>query len=119
MENIVLFIISVSLICASSVSWKISFAQVLKSFDGSSLLLRQFTNLWYIAGWIFYILATFLWVYLLGKYEYSKIYPIFVGVCIILSLIAGLVFFKENTGMLYKTTGAALIICGAILIAKS
>lgn len=119
MKNIILFIISVSLVGVSSISWKISFMQVSKNLGDGTLLFKQLTNLWYIVGWILFISATFLWVYLLSKYEYSKIYPIYVGVCIILSLIIGFIFFKENTGMLYKTTGAALIICGALLIARS
>lgn len=119
MKNIILFIVSVSLVGASSISWKISFMQVLKNSSSDSLFLQQLTNLWYLVGWVLFISATFLWVYLLSKYEYSKIYPIYVGVCIILSLIIGFIFFKENTGMLYKTIGAALIICGSLLIARA
>ncbi len=119
MKNIILFAISIVSVNASSIFWKISFNQVLKTFDGGSLFLKQLTNFWYFMGWFFYILATFLWIYLLSKYEYSKAYPILVGACIILSLIAGIIFFKENSGMLCKTVGAALIICGAFLIARS
>lgn len=119
MKNIILFIVSVSLVGISAIAWKISFMQVLKDSGGGSLLFKQLTNLWYIIGWILFIAATFLWVYLLSKYEYSKIYPIYVGVCIILSQIIGFVFFKENTGMLYKIVGAALIIGGALFISKA
>lgn len=119
MNNIILFIVSVSSVTASSIFWKFSAAQILKTSGGGSLLLKQATNPCFIIGWGFYLFATFLWVYLLSKYEYSKIYPLFVGICIILSLITGLIFFKENTGMLYKIIGAALIICGSLFIVNS
>ncbi len=119
MKNIILFFISVSLVGASSIVWKVSFARVLKASGGKNLLMNQLTDLWFIVGWILFLVATFLWVYLLSKYEYSKIYPIYVGVCILLSLIIGFVFFKENTGMLFKIIGATLIICGITFITKS
>ena len=108
MKNIILFIILVLSVTVSSVFWKISSNQIIKMSSGSNLLFKQFTNPSYLLGWFFYFLATFLWIYLLGKYEYSKLYPVYVGVCIIMSLIIGLVFFKENTGMIYKIIGSAL-----------
>jgi|SRR6185437_4594520 len=119
MNGIIIFFIATSSTVFSQICWKISSRQVLQLSDGHSLLLKQFTNLWFIVGWVFYLLATFLWVYLLSKYEYSKIYPIYVGVCIVLSLMVGFIFFKENTGMFYKTVGSALIICGITLITRS
>ncbi len=119
MNSIVLFFVTIFSTVASQICWKVSSMQVLKVFDSRSLLIKQSTNIWFIVGWILYLFATFLWVYLLSKYEYSKIYPIFVGACIVLSLIIGFVFFKENTGMLYKTIGAALIICGITIITRS
>jgi len=119
MSPIIWFFIAISSSVASSIFWKFSARQILSTSNGSNLLLKQCTNTWFIVGWLFYLLATFLWVYLLSKYEFSKIYPIFVGACIILSLITGLIFFKENTGMLYKSMGAALIICGIVLITRS
>jgi|SRR5579863_10547341 len=119
MNGIIIFFIATSSTVFSQICWKISFKQVLQLSDGHSLLWKQFTNLWFILGWVFYLLATFLWVYLLSKYELSKIYATFVGTCIILSLIVGFIFFKENTGMLYKTIGTVLIICGITLITRS
>ena len=106
MKNIILFIVFISSSVASSVLWKFSSNQLLKMSSGSITFLKQCTNLWYVCGWFFYMLATFLWIYLLSQYEYSKIYPIFVGSGLILSLITGLIFFKENTGarmLQYKT----------------
>lgn len=119
MSPIIWFFIAISSSIASAIFWKFSAQQILSTSSGSNLLLQQCTNVWFIVGWFFYILATFLWVYLLSKYEFSKIYPIFVGSCMILSLITGLIFFKENTGMLYKAIGAALIICGITFITRS
>lgn len=118
MKNIILFIIFISSSVGSSVLWKISSNQLLKISDVGNLFLTQITNLWYILGWLCYMLATFLWIYLLSQYEFSRIYPVFVGSCIILSLITGLFFFRENTDMIYKIVGATLIICGTILVVK-
>ncbi|MCE3268668.1 MAG: hypothetical protein K0R49_920 [Burkholderiales bacterium] len=119
MNPVVWFFIAISSSVASSIFWKYSAREILKLSSNVNLLHKQVTSLWYIVGWFFYLLATFLWIYLLGKYDFSKIYPIFVGSCIVLSLITGLIFFKENTGMLYKTIGAVLIICGITFITKS
>jgi multidrug transporter EmrE-like cation transporter len=99
MKSIILFLIATLSASTSSAFWKLSAKQILKTTNRNNLLLEQLTNLWFILGWIFYFFATFLWIYLLGKYDFSKIYPIFVGSCIVLSLITGLIFFKENTGM--------------------
>jgi multidrug transporter EmrE-like cation transporter len=119
MNGIIIFFIATSSTVFSQICWKISSRQVIQLSDGHSLLLKQFSNIWFIIGWVFYLLATFLWVYLLSKYELSKIYSIYVGTCIIMSLVIGFIFFKENTGMLYKTIGTVLIICGIALITKS
>lgn len=118
-KNIILFIITTALLVSGQAFWKTASAQVGEIPEITSLLLKLATNLFFITGCVFYAVATGLWIYLLGQYEYSKIYPIFVGTCVIISLIAGIIFFRENTGIAYKALGATFIVGGIIIITRA
>lgn len=119
MKNIILFIITTVILIASQMFWKIASGQIGGSSGIINITLKLIKNMWFVSGSIMYILATGLWIYVLSQYEYSKIYPIFVATCLILSLIAGSIFFKENAGMLYKMVGVGFLICGIVIIARS
>jgi multidrug transporter EmrE-like cation transporter len=77
------------------------------------------TNLFFLLGCVFYVAASGLWIYLLGQFDYSRIYPMFIGTCIILLLIAGILFFRENTGIMYKLIGSMFILGGVIIITRA
>ena len=120
-KKLILFFITTFLLVIGQALWKIASGQ-LSGVSESGLLnfiIRLLTNLPFLVGCCLYVIATGLWIYLLGQYEYSKIYPIFVGACIILSLFVGILFFKENTGLNFKIIGSGFIIFGIIIISKS
>ena len=118
-KNLILFIVTTSLLVTGQAFWKIASSQITGTVGTFNLLLNLVTNVFFLTGCAFYFVATGLWIYLLGQYDYSKIYPIFVSTCIILSLIMGSLLFQENTGTSYKIFGVILILCGVIVIAKS
>jgi multidrug transporter EmrE-like cation transporter len=117
-KNIIIFFITTTLLVVGQALWKISSGQLTDISGIKNIFLKLIVNLPFITGCSFYIIATGLWIYLLGQYDYSKIYPIFVGTCIILSLIVGLIFFKENTGVVNKIIGSVVILCGVVIVTK-
>ena len=118
-KNIIIFIITAVLLVVGQALWKIAAGQIAGASGIISTILKLVMNLQFITGCVFYALATGLWIYLLGQYEYSKIYPVFVGTCIIVSLIAGYIFFKENTVLIYKIIGSTLILCGIVIVTRN
>jgi multidrug transporter EmrE-like cation transporter len=113
-----MFFITTTLLVVGQALWKISSGQLAGISGIKNIFLNLIINLPFITGCVFYVIATGLWIYLLGQYEYSKIYPIFVGTCIILSLIVGLLFFKENNGLVNKMIGSVVILCGVVIVTK-
>ncbi|MBX9597985.1 MAG: hypothetical protein K2X04_05360 [Burkholderiales bacterium] len=113
-KNIILFLVTASLLVVGQALWKIASGQLSGAAQNgvTSLLIKLITSIPFIIGCIFYILATGLWIYLLGQYEYSKIYPVFVGTCVIVALIVGYLFFGENQHLWNKVIGCIVIIIG-------
>lgn len=113
-KNIILFLITTSLLIVGQALWKLASGQLTGAAQNGvvSLLVKLITNVPFIVGCIFYVLATGLWIYLLGQYEYSKIYPIFVGTCVVLSLLVGIICFHEISNILYKILGSLIVIFG-------
>lgn len=69
-----------------------------------------------LLGFLSYIVSFLLWQRLLTSFDLSYIVPITTGICQIIILLLGIVFFKEqinNIGLL----GVILIIIGVVLLA--
>ena len=113
-KNIIFFLVTTSLLVVGQALWKVASGQLTGASDSGilNLILKLLTNVPFVVGCCFYIVATGLWIYLLGQYEYSKIYPVFVGTCVILALIVGCFFFGENQHLLNKVIGSIVIIIG-------
>jgi drug/metabolite transporter (DMT)-like permease len=67
-----------------------------------------------LSGFVVYFFATAYWVYLLGKYQYSYIYPL-TSMVYLISFIFAIFVFKENVNI-YRWIGVVLIIAGVISI---
>ncbi len=121
MKNVVLFIITTSLLVVGQALWKIASGQLSGIAQNGimALLMKLITNPPFLVGCVLYVLATGMWIYLLGQYEYSKIYPVFVGTCVILALIVGYFFFGENQHLWSKVIGSTVIILGIYLTVRS
>lgn len=117
-KNTILFLVTTSLLVVGQALWKIASGQLTGAAQNGVviLLMKLITNIPFIVGCIFYVFATGLWIYLLGQYEYSKIYPIFVGTCVILALIVGSFFFGESQHLWNKVIGSIVIIIGIYII---
>lgn len=70
-----------------------------------------------IFGLVVYSIATILWMYLLGRYEYSYIYPM-MAITYVIAFLYAMIFFNETIG-LEKMVGVILIIIGIIFISTT
>ena len=70
-----------------------------------------------LSGIIIYLGATIYWMYLLGKFEYSSVYPTLISFACFNAMILGVLFFRESVTIL-KCIGVLLIISGIYLIVK-
>lgn len=117
MKNLCVFFVSITLLMVGQILWKVAAAQS-SSSNMLELFVKMFFNIYFIGGLAFYFVSTICWIYLLGKFEFSVIYPIFVGVSIVLSSIVGFFIFKERTHLIYKMIGVFFIIIGVFFVGK-
>lgn len=108
------------LLTLGQVCWKYAIMKTSFSFT-SDLSIKKIVGLvfspYMITGIIIYVFATVFWIYLLSKYEYSKIYPM-IASAYIFALIFAYYFFHESIGW-YKISGVISIIIGIVLISRS
>lgn len=118
--NFVFFIATTILLVLGQALWKVAANQLSGASSNGvyHLFISLISNIPFLTGCVLYVLATGMWIYLLGQYEYSKIYPVFVGTCIIISLIVGYFVFGESKDILLKILGSVFIIIGVSIIAK-
>ena len=120
MREIFLGPICALMMTIGQVCWKIAIMN--NNFSISkNLTIKKIFNLlispYMILGLITYLLATIFYIYLLSKFEFSKIYPILASAYIFALLFAHFIF-KENIGW-YKISGVLFIIFGIFLISKA
>jgi drug/metabolite transporter (DMT)-like permease len=115
---IILSVICALLINGGQVFWKLSINQGggLPPFQGSDFFtyLKFFITPYMIIGTILYLVANGFWIYLLGKYELSYIYPT-LAVTYIFSTFFSYFVFNETIGFL-RIIGIILIIAGVYVI---
>ncbi len=119
-KNTLIFFLTASLLVVGQALWKIASIKLMNKQYTTvfAKFIYLLTNIPFLSGVIFYIIATVMWIYLLGRFEYSKIYPVFVGTCVILSIVVGYLFFNEIFNIRYKLVGASFIILGIYFIVK-
>jgi drug/metabolite transporter (DMT)-like permease len=112
-----------SLVCALFIStgqvlWKVA-------IDRNGGLVKQgislvqnfwglFTSPYMLIGLFVYLVATVLWMYLLGEYEYSYIYPM-ISLVYVFGFAYSKWLFREEIN-LYRWIGVALIIAGVVIV---
>jgi uncharacterized membrane protein len=106
------------LIVLGQVLWKIAIEKNGGVFRNDVPMLQNLLNLifspWMLGGLAVYFFATAYWVFLLGKYEYSYIYPM-TSIVYLISFLFAIFLFKENVNI-YRWIGVLLIIAGVISI---
>ena len=119
MKELFLGSICALMITSGQVCWK--YAMIKEKFSFSQdLTIRKGLNLLFsplmMLGIIIYIFATIFWMFLLSKYEYSKIYPILAS-AYVFALLYAYLLFDEVIGV-NKIFGVVLIILGIVFITR-
>lgn len=118
MQAFILATISSILITFGQVLWKIAIDKN-GGLINPSLTLREnfltiFLSPYMLSGLVIYSIATLFWMYLLGKYQYSYIYPM-MSITYIFSFFFAIFLFGETVS-LQKWIGVFVIISGIFLI---
>lgn len=71
---------------------------------------------WIIMGGVFFVLGTFIWIYLLSKYPLSLLYPL-QSLAYVFGLIIAAVIFHEHIS-LTRWMGVFIILVGVYFVAK-
>ena len=92
-----------------SVAWRIAAA-----YQAAGYRTGLFTSPHMLIGLFVYLLATVLWMYLLGEYDYSYIYPM-ISLVYVFGFAYSKFVFREEIN-LYRWIGVAMIIAGVIVV---
>lgn len=114
-----ILLLAAVLLVSGQTLWKLSTTNLSSQISHKfQLIYYLVTSKYFISGCICYIIATILWIYILSQFEFSTIYPVFVGVCIISSILIGCIFFNETENLISKIFGSAVIIIGIYFITR-
>ena len=112
-----------SLVCALFIStgqvlWKVAIDRngglIKQGVSLTSNFWGLFTSPYMLIGLFVYLVATVLWMYLLGEYDYSYIYPM-ISLVYVFGFAYSKFVFREEINV-YKWVGVALIIAGVIVV---
>jgi drug/metabolite transporter (DMT)-like permease len=119
MKELFLGLICALMITSGQVCWKLAMIKEKFSFS-SGLTFKKTIDFLFsplmVLGVIIYIFATVFWMFLLSRYEYSKIYPILAS-AYVFALLFAYFLFGETIGA-NKIFGVLLIMAGIFLIVK-
>ena len=108
------------LIVTGQVLWKLAIDKNGGLINSDSTNIQNILNLllspYMLCGVVIYICATVFWMYLLGEYEYSFIYPMSSMTFVMSLFFASYVFDEEIT--LYKIIGVLVIMLGVFIVTK-
>lgn len=120
MRAILLAAVCSFLMVTGQVLWKLAIDKNGGLINSDYTIIQNFLNLllspYMLAGLLIYVFATVLWMYLLGEYEYSFIYPMFSMTFIMALFFAAYVFDEIIT--LYKIIGVLFIVLGVFFVTK-
>ena len=120
MRAILLVLLFSFLIVSGQVLWKLAIDKNGGLINRDYTAIQNFWNLllspYMLFGIGIYMFATVFWMYLLGEYEYSFIYPMSSMTFVMSLFFASYVFDEEIT--LYKIIGVLIIILGVFIVTK-
>lgn len=113
-----LIIISILLGAFAQIVMKLGSSQAVS--DGLSIcaqLLRYFTNLPILMGFLLYTLSAVLWIFAISRVQLSVAYPM-VALSYVLVVFLSYLFFHEPVSAL-RILGLGVIVIGVVIIANS
>jgi len=121
-KEVFLTLIVSLMITGGQILWKTAIAEnggFLKSGVALKLSIFQVVmSPYFLIGGLFYGSSTILWLYLLGKYEYSLITPLLLSITQLVTILAAIFIFKENINM-FRWIGVVFIFLGILFLNKT
>lgn len=109
------------MLVAGQLLWKLGIERTEGGLSSSLLMSREVFSFIFspfiLGGFAVYILATVLYMYLLGRYDYSVIQSLVIPLSLIFAYIVAGLFFKERI-LTINIIGVAIIVVGVILAVK-
>ena len=116
MNVIVIILIGILFASSGQILWKIGMTDIGPSSISSSSILSMVMNPWVISGLVCYGLSTLFWLVALSRADLSFVYP-FIALTFVIIFIASGLYFHESISYT-RLAGAAIIICGIIVLVR-
>ncbi len=109
-----LLLVNVLLLVGGQMLWKVGAASIESwSFNTIIFLVK---SPFFIGGGLLYVVATFIWMYIITKLPFSVAYPL-QSLSYVIGVLAAYFYFKENVDV-SQWIGVCVIVVGVYLIAK-
>jgi drug/metabolite transporter (DMT)-like permease len=110
----VLLLVNVCLLVGGQMLWKVGASSINEWGVGTIFYLLR--SPFFIGGGLLYVIATFIWMYIISKMPFSVAYPM-QSLSYVLGVIMAFLIFKEQVS-LTQWLGIVVIVLGVYLIAK-
>ncbi|WP_349408674.1 EamA family transporter [Pseudalkalibacillus sp. SCS-8] len=109
-----LLLVNVFLLVGGQMLWKVGAAGI-DSWNVSTFI-YLLKSPFFIGGGLLYVVATFIWMYIITKLPFSVAYPL-QSLSYVVGVLAAYFYFKENVDV-SQWIGVCVIVLGVYLIAK-
>jgi drug/metabolite transporter (DMT)-like permease len=109
-----LLLLNVFLLLSGQMLWKVGASSITEWSGQTFLYLLRSPH--FIGGGLLYVIATFIWMYIISKMPFSIAYPL-QSLSYVLGVLAAYFYFHENV-QITQWIGVIVIIIGVYLIAK-
>lgn len=113
---VLLMLLQTATLAFSQVALKLAMAHLKWEWSWSFIWHHVLLNAWMMFAILLMILANLFWLYMLHKYDFSKVYPL-TSLGFIFGILAGLFIFHEQVGFM-QWIGVTLVITGCMFIAE-
>ena len=110
-NTVILVIINCCLLVSGQILWKLGLKQI--QLNSLKDYLLSVFNLNIFLGLVIYVIATFLWFFILNKHELSRVYPL-QSISYIIAMLAGYFFLNEH--ITTNSIIGTLVICLGVFI---
>lgn len=112
---VLLMLLQTATLAFSQVALKLAMANLKWEWSWSFIWHHVILNAWLMFAILLMIAANLFWLWMLHKYDFSKVYPL-TSLGFIFGILAGLFIFHEQVGLM-QWIGVAMVVTGCMFIA--
>lgn len=118
MHPYLLIVISIVLGAFAQIAMKLGSSQVVaEGMNLTAQLLKYFTNIPILSGFLLYALSAVVWIFALSRVPLSIAYPMVASSYVLVVFLSWLIFHEPVSVM--RILGLAIIVAGVMIIANS